>query len=190
MQGTFNKRLFNIREFIDILNKSTHSIVKYKKEMKLISSTFETHIMLAVTEVNGCMLCSYYHTKQALESGISVEELSMFLTGDLATTNKEEVIAVLFAQHYASEHGNFDKDIFKNVIKEYGSDIAYGILGKITLIMMGNAYGIAYGCLKDRIKGKRVKGSKFINELMILLGIVPLLPVLLIKNLFSKKHKF
>ncbi len=187
MKQQFNKRLFTLKEFTKIVNLATYSILKYRKERKLISKSYEHHIMLAVTEVNGCKVCSYAHTKQALESGSSKEEIAGFLSGDLSNSKEEEIIGLLFAQHYAYADGNYDKQIFDKLVEEYGIEKAYGILANIRLIMMGNAYGIAYGCLKERLSRRKVKGSKLITELMTLASIVVLLPVLLIKNLFTKK---
>jgi AhpD family alkylhydroperoxidase len=189
MEQKFNKRLFTLKEFTKIVNLATYSAMKYKTERKLISKSFEHHIMLAVTEVNGCQVCTYAHTKQALESGSSKEEIAGFLLGDLSNSKKEEIIGLLFAQHYADVDGNYDKKIFDKLIEEYGIEKAYGILANIRIIMMGNAYGIAYGCLKERLSRRKVKGSKLLTELLVLASIVVLLPVLLIKNIFTKKSR-
>lgn len=189
MEQKFNKRLFTVKEFVVIVDKALHSLLKYSKERKQISKSFEHHIMLAVTEVNGCQVCTYAHTKQALESGSSKEEIALYLSGDLSNSKKDEIVGLLFAQHYADINGKYDKDIFNKLIEEYGVKRAYGILANIKIIMMGNAYGIAYGCLKERLKGRKVKGSKLITELTILSSIIILLPVLLTKNIFSKKYK-
>ena len=39
-----------------------------------ISLEFRERLMLAVTEVNGCKYCSYYHARAALDAGISREK--------------------------------------------------------------------------------------------------------------------
>ncbi len=110
------------------------------------------------------------------------------LSGNLKTTNKEQYVALLFAQHYADVHGLYDKEMFKHVIEVYGEKQARGILSTIRMIMMGNAYGIAANCFKLRLSFKRVKDSKLFNELSILLGIAIFLPILVIKNLFTKRR--
>ena len=38
-------------------------------------------VMLAVTEVNGCEICSYAHTRRALEAGLSDAEVRELLGG-------------------------------------------------------------------------------------------------------------
>ncbi len=187
MEQKYNKRIFTFKEFIQILNKATYSMVKHKKDLKLISNNFRSNIMLAVTEVNGCIYCSFYHTKIALESGTTKEEMEGLLTGELSKAKKEEYIALMFAQHYADVDSNYDKEAYQKVVREYGENLAKGILATIRLIMMGNAYGIAANCLKLRLTGKRVIGSKLINEILVLVSIVILLPILVIKNLFTKK---
>ena len=188
MDYKYNKRLFSFLEFIKVLDLSTYSIVKHRKDIKLIDKNFSSSIMLAVTEVNGCFYCTYYHVNIAFKTGSNDEELESLLSGDLKTTKKEQHVALLFAQHYADVHGLYDKEMFKHVIEVYGEKQARGILSTIRLIMMGNAYGIAVNCFKLRLSFKKVKGSKLSNELSILLGIVLLFPLLVIKNIFTKRR--
>jgi len=187
LKQVFNKRIFTFMQFIQILNKATYSMVKHKKDLKLISENFRSNIMLAVTEVNGCIYCSYYHVKIALDSGTTSSEMEGLLSGELSKAKKEEYVALLFAQHYADVFGKYDDNTYAEVEKEYGEAIAKGVLANIRLIMMGNAYGIAANCLKLRLTGKRVIGSKLINELLILISIIFFMPLLIIKNIFTKK---
>lgn len=52
----------------------------FRKSIKkvLLDKQFQERIMLAVTNVNGCPMCSYAHAKYALESGMSDEEVQTF----------------------------------------------------------------------------------------------------------------
>ena len=187
MKQVYNKRLFTLKQFTTILDKATYSIVKHKKNTKLVSKNFRSNIMLAVTEVNGCVYCSYFHSKIALESGTTPEEMEGLLSGELSKAKKEEYKALLFAQHYADVNGEYDKSTYQELERVYGGKLAKGILANIRLIMMGNAYGIAANCLKLRLTNKKVIGSKLFNELSILLSIAVLLPMLIVKNIFTKK---
>jgi AhpD family alkylhydroperoxidase len=57
---------------------------KQLREIKakgLLSPVFRERLMLAVTAVNGCRYCSYFHAKQALKSGITQEEINQLLSG-------------------------------------------------------------------------------------------------------------
>ena len=161
---------------------------KYRKFMKLISKEFQTNIMLSVTEVNGCQACSYFHTKHAIDSGISDAELQSILSGDHKNVKPEEAQALFFAQHYASEKGDYSEETFDKVKANYGEFKAYGILAVIRMISFGNAYGINYGNLKDRFTQKgKVKNSKLSTELFVLLSPIVLFPLTIIVNMFKKK---
>ncbi|BCR35230.1 carboxymuconolactone decarboxylase family protein [Mariniplasma anaerobium] len=189
MKNNSISRIYGKREFIKIVSKATYSMVKYRKFMKLLTKEFQTNIMLSVTEVNGCQACSYFHTKHAIDSGISDEELQSLLSGDHKNVKPEEAQALVFGQHYASEKENYSKDTFQKVIEHYGKEKAYGILATATLISFGNAYGINYGNLKSRFtKNGRVKNSKIYNEVFILISPIILLPITMIINVFRKKQ--
>ncbi|MGD1822517.1 MAG: carboxymuconolactone decarboxylase family protein [Pleomorphochaeta sp.] len=189
MNNHSNEKVFKFGDFVKVVDKGTYSMAKFRKERKLIDKNFESHIMLAVSQVNGCKMCSYLHTKHALESGSTEDEISQFLDGDLAAVNKDEAVALFFAQHYADSSSNYDIEAFKRVIETYGVEKAYGILATIRIIMGGNAHGITLGFFKDRFKGKRNKESNLLNEIAIIIGIVLVFPLTFIKNLFVRKEK-
>jgi AhpD family alkylhydroperoxidase len=71
---------------------------------KLISPAFRERLMLAVTAVNGCRYCSYFHTGEALKSGLSREEISRLLSGQADACPPQEAPAVIYAQHWAESN--------------------------------------------------------------------------------------
>ncbi len=83
--------------------------------------------MLAVTEVNGCALCSYYHTRVSLENGMSAEEIKRMLGGEFADAPEAELSAILFAQHYADTRGKPSKEAWARILDVYGETGAYGV---------------------------------------------------------------
>lgn len=139
--------------------------------------------MLAVSEVNGCEMCSYYHTKEALKSGLSEKEIQNMLQGEWKEIPGEEAIAIYFAQHYAESSGNPDAKAWKRVVEKYGEGKAEAILAYIKVIMMGNVYGLAAGSFMNRFKGVQVNKKSSIGlELSILLSAIIFFPVLFIKK--------
>ena len=52
------------------------------KNKGLLSPDFQEKLMLAVTSVEGCRYCSYFHSKLAMKSRISQEEIKKLLSGD------------------------------------------------------------------------------------------------------------
>jgi len=129
------------------------------KRKKLLRKDFIERIQLAVTEVNGCAICSYAHTYLALKQGMSNEEIYSFLSGDSAFISQEEAKAILFAQHFADTRGFPKEDAYKSIIDEYGEEKAGIILASARLMIAGNIYGIPYSAFQARLYGKPFKDS-------------------------------
>lgn len=188
MAQIFNKRIYGTKKFFHFSDDAMASfrVIRKARKKKIISEGFQKRIMLAVTEVNGCQLCSYWHTKEALKSGMPEEEIESILSGNIKNipnVPKEEGVALLFAQHYAESAANPDVEAWQRVIDIYGEEKASTILAFIRMIMMGNVYGITVSALLNRLKGKPVKKSLFLHEIGITLGVVVIVPILFIKNI-------
>ncbi|MFO7814303.1 MAG: carboxymuconolactone decarboxylase family protein [Halanaerobiales bacterium] len=97
--------------------------------------------MLVVTGVNDCRYCTYYHSRLALDAGISSEELAQILEGSVDNSPKEEHIALLYAQHWAEQGGNVDQDFKEELINNYGVKKAATIELTIRTINFGNLMG-------------------------------------------------
>ena len=112
MGQEFYKKIYSIQELYIALYKGLRTM-KYmmrNKKSKQIDQNFIERIMLAVTQVNGCEICSYGHTKLALEQGMSNKEIQMLLSGNTEGIPSEEATAIFFAQHYADNRGNPKND--------------------------------------------------------------------------------
>ena len=155
----------------------TNKYLKKAKKSGELGQEFVERIMLAVTEVNGCELCSYAHTKWALEAGLSDDEIRQILSGVSANIPAEELPAILFAQHYADAKGKPDKEAWARVVEVYGQTKALGILGAVREIMIGNIYGAAASAFRSRLKGKPYHNSNLFKELGMILSILVYFPV-------------
>lgn len=184
----FYKRIYSTKEFYFLLDDALKSMKDYKKAIKtnLIDKVFQEKIILAVTEVNGCEICNILHTNSAIKLNISKIEIDALSSGLFKIGTSIENEAIEFAKHYASNNGNYDKSKWDSLVKNNDLDTAKGILGVIRIIMMGNAYGIAYGALKRRFKLKPVKASTFLNELGVLFSVIIFIPFILIKKIIKK----
>ena len=192
MAQEFYKKIYSVREFYSILYDGVRTMkymIKAKKKKEL-SPEFIERIMLGVTEVNGCEVCSYAHTKMALEQGMAAEEIQQLLAGSADEIPVEEMPAYLFAQHYADRRGYPTEESWDRIVSLYGEDKAKGILGAIRAIMVGNAHGIAFSAFLSRLKGKAVKKSSLLYEITMMLSIIVYLPLTLlhavIDGLFKK----
>ncbi len=157
-----------------------------KKKIDGVDDEFRERIMLAVTEVNGCEICSYVHTRIALEKGLSDEEIQMILGGNSDNIPEREVAAILFAQHYADTRGKPTRKTWNTLVATYGEQKSYHILGIIRMMMVGNVFGIPLSALKNRIKGKPNKKSTIGYELIMMVLPLPFIPITLLHALVSE----
>ena len=125
---------------------------------KLISPAFRERLMLAVTTVNGCRYCSYFHTKQALKSGVSQEEVSQLLSGDIANIPEDEAVAVIYAQHWAESDAHPDPEALKKVQQTYGIEKTEAIHLMLRMIRMGNLLGNSWDYFLYRISFGKLRG--------------------------------
>ena len=162
-------KAFTIEQFNEIVSKASKGKMDLQaaKKAGLISDEFQNHLNLAVTEVNGCTLCSYKHSKDALELGMSEDEIKMYLSGDMKNANKDEAVGLMFAQHYAETGGIYSIEAWDRVVETYGEKKANGVLGAIKMAMFGNAFGISVGSIWNRIKLNPPTNSNFKDEISI-----------------------
>jgi len=179
MKKKAGRKLYSIPEAYSITLNAfrTASYLRRAKAAGEMEKNFMERIMLAVTEVNGCAMCTYYHTKVALESGMSDEEIKSMLGGESESVPEHELQAVLFAQHYADTRGKPSKEAWERILGTYGETGAMGILAAIRMIMMGNVYGIAWGSFFGRFRKKADARSNLLYELGIMLCSILFVPI-------------
>lgn len=144
---------------------------------KLVDTDFLKRLQLAVTEVNGCPACSYYHTKMALQQGMSGEEISSFLSGGGQYIKPEEAKAIMFAQHFADSRVYPKKYAYDSIVNEYGEKEAGIMLSAVQIMISGNMYGIPYSAFQSRLNGRPFKDSSLFYELGMLITGIVLLPI-------------
>lgn len=184
-------KIFSTNFFYKQIKIMLDSFGDFRKSQKnkAISKAFSEKIMLAVTQVNGCRLCSYVHTKNAVDAGVPESDLVAMTNGEFGKLDVDEAVALFFAQHYADAAGNYDVATYNKLEKYYGTQKAAYILANIRIIMLANIHGIALDSLRSRLKGNKLKGSKLKNELGIAVGIIILLPVAIVSFWIEKLFK-
>ena len=188
MTEKFKKRIHDLKtQNEDIRKFIAHSDAFAESRINpVISKKFTESINLAVTQVNGCELCSYQHAKEALKAGISEEDVELLLSGDFANLPKEQLEALLFSQHYAETKGNPDPETSRKLLDTYGEEKTKDIMANISLIMVANLHGNTMEAFKLRLKGKGIGNSSFWQELAVILNFFRIMPVIISKTL---KHK-
>ena len=169
-ESSFNKRIFTLSTFA----ASARDLFAHLDDLhrtstqRRISRPFAEKIMMAVTQVNGCRYCSYAHTRMALQAGVSEIELHDLLSGELNHLPEHEIIAVLFAQHYAEQADRYNAAAWQRLQDTYGADVAGDILTHIRVITFANLYGNTFDALLERFRFRPVSGSHFFDEVMVL----------------------
>jgi AhpD family alkylhydroperoxidase len=182
------QRLFNFAEFYRVLDDAFASAGDFVAAQKKtgISKQFQERIMLAVTQVNGCRYCNYFHTAVALRQGMSEAEIKQLIAGEFGDVPEDEVVALFFAQHYAETMGDYDAEAYARLETTYGKDHARQILAAIRAIMVGNAHGIMFDALQFRLRGRAFPDSSLGNEVGVVFGIAGLMPVIGVKRLIRR----
>lgn len=193
MKDTMGRKLYSLGEFYKIYYLTFISVYDfiYAKRNDLLDEPFIERIMLAVTEVNGCLFCSYAHTKMALEAGMSNEEIQNMLAGVSDDVPEEEMSAVVFSQHYAETRGNPSKKSWERLVEVYGLPKAKGILGAIRIMMFGNSAGVAWGSFVSRFRKKEEvdQRSSLLYEIAMMLATFIYLPLAFIHALLAKQFR-
>lgn len=181
-------RLYTVGEgfrHLVLLFRTVRFVSKARKQ-ELLDKRFMERIMLGVTQVNGCQLCSYAHTKMALEMGMEEQQIQELLGGELDNVPSEQLKAVLFGQHYAETKGRPTQAAWDEIVTVYGKEAAKGILGTIRIMMVGNIWGVVIGLLKDRIQHRKIdERSSLGYEVLLTFAILPFIPVAAIHALIS-----
>lgn len=120
-----------------------------------VSFAFRERLMLAVTAVNECRYCSYYHVKEALKAELSEAEIEAMLAGTVENAPAEELPALLFAQHWAESDANPDPEAREKLTAVYGEERAEAIETVLRMIRIGNLSGNTWDYLLFRLSNGR-----------------------------------
>ncbi|MBE0701167.1 MAG: carboxymuconolactone decarboxylase family protein [Acholeplasmataceae bacterium] len=186
MANKYEKRKFNVFEHFPIMGRAALSMTmkRFMKRHQATNKKLKERIMLSVAEVNGCVLCSYVHTKIALQTGISMEEIKEILQGEMDQVPIDEVLAVLFAKDYAFNKEHVDQEFYQKLEHTYGVYKARAILNVCTVITMTTSMGISMGLFKETLMLRHIKGSHILNEILIPLVTLVFFPLFFIFSLF------
>lgn len=178
-ESTFDKRFFTLSTFAASARDLFAHVdgLQAAFTQRRISRPFAEKIMLAVTQVNGCRYCSYAHTRMALQAGVSESELHDLLTGEFSHLPTDELIAVLFAQHYAEQADCYDAAAWQRLQDTYGRETARDILVHIRVITFANLYGNTFDALLERLRLRPVAGSRFFDEIIVLTAGATVVPL-------------
>ncbi len=167
----FTKRILNLSNWIKyfiqfILYLPRIGIIKISKR---ISHSLQEKILLSTTSVNKCILCARFASEMAFKEGVNQEEILSILNMDLNKNNKcnkDDIIALLFAQNYAETNGKPNKDIKEHLYNYYGKNKADDIVVLTKKSHFFNLSGNTYSAFISRLKGQKAKNSNILFEIV------------------------
>jgi AhpD family alkylhydroperoxidase len=117
----------------------------------LVSHQFRERLMLAVTAVNQCRYCSYFHAREALSAGLSTDEIRQLNDGVIDDAPAEELPALLYAQHWAESNSRPDPIARARLVEIYGPQRSEAIETVLRMIRTGNLLGNSADYLLARL---------------------------------------
>jgi AhpD family alkylhydroperoxidase len=153
----FTRRTYhNVAQFWADVRSLGQNRMRIQEVMRgSVTLVFRERLMMAVTAVNQCRYCSYYHAHEALAAGIPAEEINQLLGGSVAAYEPHEAVALLYAQHWAESDANPDPVTKRRLVDTYGADRASDIELVLRLIRFGNLCGNTFDYILYRITGGR-----------------------------------
>ena len=141
-----------------------------------ISPALREQIMLAVTSVNDCRYCNWGHTALALRNGVDLTALRQTLdSGSLSADSTPNAVAILYAQHVASEQGDADPGAERALAGAWAPDEQAEIKAYITAITFGNLVGNSADAWLARLRRIPVEGGHPAGEAIAALAGFPAL---------------
>jgi AhpD family alkylhydroperoxidase len=142
MMKTFNRRLYrNPGEFLHDVRVLLSSREQIRAMMRGLDPAFRERLFLAVTQVNGCRYCSFFHAQQALTHGIPEEEIRAIGDGLLDGCPAQELTALCYAQHWAETNAHPLPEARARLLDTYGEGTTAQIDLALRMIRVGNLTG-------------------------------------------------
>lgn len=152
------KRTYSVPQFLsDVSAVVSNPRVVFK--VADLPAPFRERLMLAVTAVNECRYCSYFHARQAVRAGLAREEVDHLLEGVIENVPLDEAAAVFYAQHWAEHNGDPDPAVRARLVEGYGEEKVQVIEMALLLIRIANLSGNSYDVWLARVSGGRWGGA-------------------------------
>lgn len=164
---TFNKNIYTAPLLLSDLGYLILRIPSIISALidKNINRGFIEKIMTVTSAVNGCSYCTWFHARQAIASGISEEEVMNMMDLQFhANASDFEIMALLYAQHYAETQRKPEEEMTRKFRESYDKKTGDDIYLFIRLINFGNLFGNTWDGIISRFKGRPAKNSSFIFE--------------------------
>lgn len=152
-QNRFTKRFYQnpFDFFQDVAYILTHAPRTRALMRGILTPAFRERLMLAVTAVNACRYCAYFHTRLALTSGVEPAEIEQILHGVFENVPANERVALAYAQYWAETNARPDPAARATLVATYGEDTTRAIELVLRMIRVGNLLGNTFDYVLYRL---------------------------------------
>ncbi|MFZ5912013.1 MAG: carboxymuconolactone decarboxylase family protein [Chloroflexota bacterium] len=149
---TFHRRMYrNLGDFLTDMRAVMSQRKNIRAMMRGLDPAFRERLFLAVTQVNGCRYCSYFHARQALLHGVTDEEIRGLGDGLLDRCPPQELTALFYAQHWAESDARPDPEARARLLEAYGAETTARIDLALRMIRVGNLTGNLFDYIVFRL---------------------------------------
>ena len=121
---------------------------------------FRERLSLAVISVTRCRFCAHHHTREALQCGLSQDDVNHLLGGVFEKAPLDEAKALLYARHWTEQNGRPDSRAQAELFEIYGEKKSRAIEMMLLLVRIGSLSGNTIEYFLHRLSGGRWGGSK------------------------------
>ena len=181
MKQFYKKKIFNFKTSFQSFGDVLKALRKARPFLKknIVSKAFSERVMIAITNVNGCVYCSWFHSKQAVKSGVSKKEITELFDFKFAELPDREIPAIIFAVQWAEANKRPEKAMLEEFESHYSKNEILALKFFMNAIYVGNLAGNTFDTFLSRLKGLPAQKSSIIFETIFFLISAPfLLPTL------------
>ncbi len=146
-----------------------------------VDAGFREELMLAVSQLNGCIYCSWGHYEWAQISGVSNEELARLEQLDPTGFDRRKWVAISYVRALVKE--NFVRvqpQLRRAMQHKYSAREIRNIELIANVMDVGNRGSNTFDAMRSRLKGVPADGSRVVDELILSGVFLTIAPIVLV----------
>ena len=146
-----------------------------------VDAGFREELMLAVSQLNGCIYCSWGHHEWAQISGVSNEELARLEQLDPTGFDRRKWVAISYVRALVKENFVRVQPQLRRAMQHKYSAREIRDIELIAKVMdVGNRGSNTFDAMRSRLKGSPASGSRVVDELVLSGVFLTIAPIVLV----------
>jgi len=146
-----------------------------------VDAGFREQLMLAVSQLNGCIYCSWGHHEWAQISGVSNEELARLEQLDPTGFDRRKWVAISYVRALVKENFERVQPQLRRAMQHKYSAREIRDIELIAKVMdVGNRGSNTFDAMRSRLKGVPAVDSRIVDELILSAVFLTIAPIVLV----------